>query len=224
MTIYTPLEGFVPVVFQSALLAAGLLMLAGLTIRRQIVAANGGTVPDEGISLRNLFEVVVEALANLARDNMGDDWRRWFPIVGTIFFFILVSNMMGLVPGLGGSTSFVETTAAWAVIAFLVSEYAGIEKHGAGYIKHFMGPVWWLMPLFLVLEIPLHFARILTLTVRLLANMFADHTIVMVWVTLVPIGVPAVFMALGMVVAFLQAFVFSLLTMVYIGLAIEDAH
>ena len=80
------------------------------------------------------------------------------------------------------------------------------------------------MPLFLLLEIPLDLARILTLAVRLLANMFADHTVVAVWLSLIPIGVPAVFMGLGLVVAFLQAFVFALLTMIYIGLALEEPH
>lgn len=225
MTIYSPLEHMgVPVAVQSAVLAAGLLLVSGSVIKRQIAAAHGGTVPDEGVTLRNTFEVIVDALANLARDNMGDEWRKWFPVVGTIFFFILVSNILGLIPGVGGSTSFVETTTAWAIISFLVSEYAGLRKHGAHYIQHFMGPIWWLTPLFLVLEIPLHFARILTLSVRLFANMFADHTIVAVWIMLVPFAVPAIFMGLGLMIAFLQAFVFSLLTMVYIGLALEDAH
>ena len=81
-----------------------------------------------------------------------------------------------------------------------------------------------LMPVFLVLEIPLDLARIVTLAVRLLANMFADHTVVAVWISLVPVVVPAVFMGLGLVVAFVQAFVFARLTMIYIGLALEEPH
>ena len=155
---------------------------------------------------------------------MGDEWRRWFPLVGTIFFFILVSNLLGLFPGLGGATSYVETTTGWAIITVVVAEFVGMRKHGFGYIKHFLGPVWWLAPVFFVLEIPLHLARVLTLSVRLLANMFADHTIVAVWLGLVPIVIPAIFMGLGLVVAILQAFVFSLLTMIYIGLALDEAH
>ena len=225
MSIYDPLAHLgVPVPVQATVLAAGLLIFMGTLIRKQIMAANGGAIPDEGLSIRNLLEVVVDYLSTLAEENMGEDWRRWFPLIGTIFFFILISNLLGLVPGVGGATSFVEVTTAWAIISFLLSEYAGIEKHGAQYIKHFMGPVWWLVPVFVVLEIPLHFARILTLSVRLLANMFADHTIVGVWIGLVPIAIPAIFMGLGTVVAFLQAFVFSLLTMVYIGMALEEAH
>jgi F-type H+-transporting ATPase subunit a len=239
MNIYGPLEHalHIPWVIQAALLATLLLVVAGTLLRRQIAAAGGGVVPDEGITLRNMLEVLVDGLASLARDVMGDEWRKYFPLVGTIFVFILVSNVMGLVPGLGGATSDVNTTTAWAIISFLVYNYVGIREHGFWYINQFMGPSFFtlklfgrtihvrpLAPLFLPLELFLHAARILTLSVRLLANMFADHTIVLVWIGLVPIAIPAVFMALGLLVAFLQAFVFSLLTMVYIGMAMEEAH
>lgn len=239
MSIYGPLEEtfHIPQVLQAAVLAVGILMLGGVMIRRQISAASGGVMPDEGVTLRNFVEVVIEGLAGLARDVMGEDWRRYFPLVGAIFVFILVSNLLGLVPGLGGATSDVNTTTAWAIISFCAYNYVGIRKHGFGYIKQFMGPSLWdlklggktyhvrlLAPFFLPLEIFLHLARIGTLSVRLLANMFADHTVVAVWITLVPIAIPAVFMALGTLVAILQAVVFSLLTMIYIGLAMEDAH
>jgi F-type H+-transporting ATPase subunit a len=222
---------------QAALVASALLLFAGVLVRRKLAAPGGGVVPDEGVTLRNLLEVLVEWLANLSRDRMGPDWRRYFPVVGTMFFFILVSNVMGLVPGLAGATSSANTTWAWAVIAWLVYTYVGIRKHRHNYLVKFMGPSFFeremfgrhvhfrlLMPVFLVLEIPLDLARILTLAVRLLANMFADHTVVGVWLALVPIGVPAIFMGLGLIVSFLQAFVFALLTMIYIGLALEEPH
>ena len=226
MSIYGFLEPVgIPVVIQAALLATIILVLTGLLLKRQLaIAADEGVVPDDGVSLRNVLELLVDAMAGLARDNMGDEWRRWFPLVGTIFFFILVSNLLGLFPGLGGATSYVETTTGWAIITVVVAEFVGMRKHGFGYIKHFLGPVWWLAPVFFVLEIPLDLARVLTLSVRLLANMFADHTIVAVWLGLVPIVIPAIFMGLGLVVAILQAFVFSLLTMIYIGLALDEAH
>lgn len=239
MNIYAPLEHafHIPWVLQATVLAAGLLMLGGLVLRRQIAAADGGIVPDEGVTLRNVTEVVVDALASLARDIMGEDWRTYFPLVGTMFVFILVSNLMGLVPGLGGATSDVNTTTAWAVISFGFYNWIGIRKHGVWYVNQFLGPSFFevklfgrqihvrpLAPFFLPLEIFLHLARILTLSVRLLANMFADHTVVAVWIGLLPVAIPAVFMALGLVVACLQAFVFSLLTMIYIGLAMEEPH
>ncbi len=226
MTIYSPLQEMgVPANFQAAALAAFIMLATGVMLKRQLAAAaDEGVLPDEGVTLRNVIELVVDSIAGLARDNMGEEWRRWFPLVGTIFFFILVSNLLGLFPGLGGATSYVETTTAWAIITVVVAEFVGMRKHGFGYIKHFLGPVWWLAPVFFVLEIPLHLARVLTLSVRLLANMFADHTIVGVWLSMVPFVIPAIFMGLGLVVAVLQAFVFALLTMIYIGLALEEAH
>jgi F-type H+-transporting ATPase subunit a len=239
VNIYAPLEHafHIPWVIQATLLATLLVLAAGLVLRRQIAAAQGGVLPDEGVTLRNVAEVLVDALAMLARDIMGEHWRRYFPLVGTIFVFILVSNLMGLVPGVGGATTDVNTTTAWAIISFGVYNYVGIREHGFWYINQFLGPSFFsvtlfghkihvrpLAPLFLPLELFLHLARILTLSVRLLANMFADHTVVAVWITLVPIAIPAIFMALGLLVAVLQAFVFSLLTMIYIGLAMEEPH
>jgi F-type H+-transporting ATPase subunit a len=144
---------------------------------------------------------------------------------------------MGLIPGLGGATADVNTAAAWAVISFVLYNYVGIKTHGWKYIYQFMGPslmereiggkhyhIRVMAPFFLPLEILLHLARILTLTVRLVANMFADHTVIVIWLGLVPVVLPAVFMGLGLVVSVLQAFVFSLLTMIYIGQALQEPH
>ena len=238
MNIFSALEHSlqIPWVVSSSLFAAALLLVAGLAVRRA-VANGGGVLPEEGISVRNVLEVIVEYLCGLGQMTMGDEYRRYFPVVGTIFLFILISNLMSLIPGLAGSTGDVNTTAAWAIISFVVYNWVGIKTHGWKYIYQFMGPSLWepeiggkhyhvrlLAPVFLILEIPLHFARILTLAVRLLANMFADHTVVLAWIGLVPILVPAVFMGLGILVSVLQAFVFALLTMIYIGLALEEAH
>jgi F-type H+-transporting ATPase subunit a len=213
------------------------LVLGGLAVRRKVLVEGGGVVPDEGLSIRNVLEVIVEALADQAKSVMGDEYRRYLPLVGSIFLFIMVSNLMGLIPGLGGATSDVNTAAAWAVISFVVYNYVGIKTHGWKYIYQFMGPVLMereiggklyhlrvLAPVFLPLEIVLHSARILTLTVRLVANMFADHTVIAIWLSMVPVVLPAVFMGLGLVVSVLQAFVFSLLTMIYIGQALQEPH
>jgi F-type H+-transporting ATPase subunit a len=213
-----------------------IILFAGLRVHSAI-AATGGVLPEEGFSIRNVLEVVVEQLVDLAEMTIGEDYRRYFPVVGTIFLFILISNVMSLFPGLLGATGEVNTTTAWAMIAFGVYNFVGIKTHGWKYIYQFMGPSIWnpkiggktwhlrlLMPLFLPLEILLHFARIITLSVRLLANMFADHLVVMTWIGLVPALVPAIFLGLGLLVSFLQAFVFALLTMIYIGQALEEAH
>jgi len=237
VNIYTPLESTVPWVIQASILVGFLILATGMLIRRRIAAENGGLVPDEGVTLRNCFEVIVEGLASLAHDRIGDDWRKYFPIVGTMFVLILFSNLIGLLPGIEGATSDVNTTAAWAVISWIAYTWIGIAKHKQKYLIKFMGPSFFekeimgrtvhfrlLAPLMMALEIPLDLARMLTLAIRLLANMFADHTVIAVWLSLVPIGIPAIFMGLGLIVSFLQAFIFSLLTMIYIGLALEEPH
>jgi len=224
-------------VIWSALFVGLLLVVTGLLVRSRLAAAGGGIIPDEGFSLRNLCELLVEFLSDLAQQTMGENWRRYFPLMGTIFLFILVSNLIGLIPGIGGATTNANTTFAWAVISFIAFQYVGIKEHGWSYINHFLGPSMFerkiggrtihmrvLAPLYAPIELVGQLARIFTLAIRLLANMFADHTVIGVWLLLVPVVVPAVFMGLGVLVAVLQAYVFTLLSMVYIGLALEEAH
>jgi len=215
-----------------------LLLLASVAVRRRVAATNGGVVPDEGVTIRNAVEVVVEGLTGLAKQTMGAEWKKWFPFAGAMFFFILIANLLGLIPGFGSLTGDVNVAAAWAVISYVLFNYVGIREHGLGhYLIKYMGPSFFtwhvggrhihmriLAPLFLLLEIPLDAARAVTLTIRLIANMFADHTVVAVFLALVPIGVPAIFLGLGMMVCVLQAFVFSLLTMIYINIALQEAH
>ena len=217
MTLYGLMEEQVPPVLQATALVVVLLLTAGVIVRQRLASADGGAVPDQGISLRNIFEVMVEALADQGKSIIGEGYRAYFPLVGAIFFFILIGNILGLVPGLGEpATGNVNTAAAWAIISFTTYNYVGIRKHGWKYIYQFMGPALWnptiggkqyhvrvLTPIFLPLELVLHVARIITLTVRLIANMFADHAVVNVWIGLVPIAIPAVFMGLGLFVAFL---------------------
>ena len=239
MTIYHFLEHAlgVPSVVQGALLASALLLLAGIAIRSRLAAADGGVIPDEGVTIRNVFEVIVDGLADLARQTIGDDWRKYFPLAGTIFFFILIANLLNLIPGIGGPTADINTTAAWALISFGVYNYVGIRRHGFWYINQFLGPSFYtlhvggrhihvraLFWLFGPLETILHLARILTLALRLFANMFADHAVVTIFITLVPLIVPAIFMGLGVMVAVIQAFVFTVLSMIYIGQALAEPH
>jgi F-type H+-transporting ATPase subunit a len=221
-----------------ALAVIALLLLASVAVRRRIAATNGGVVPDEGVTIRNAVEVIVEGLTGLAKQTMGDEWKKWFPFAGAMFFFILIANLLGLVPGFGSLTGDVNVAAAWAVISYVLFNYVGIRAHGLGqYLMKYTGPSFFtwhvggkhihmrlLAPLFFLLEVPLDLARVLTLTIRLIANMFADHTVVAVFLALVPIGVPAIFLGLGIMVCVLQAFVFSLLTMIYINIALQEAH
>lgn len=227
----------VPWVLQAALVAGFLLLVAGIAVRRRLATPDGGVLPDEGVTLRNLVEVSVEWLSGMAHERMGPDWRRYFPLVGTMFFFILVSNLMNILPGIKGATLDTNTTWAWAIISWVFYTSIGISKHKHQYIVKFMGPSFYekeiagrhvhfrlLAPIFFPLEVLLDLARMLTLAVRLLANMFADHTVVGVWLTLVPVAVPALFMGLGIIISLLQAFIFALLTMIYVGLALDEPH
>jgi len=221
-----------------ALAVIALLLLASVAVRRRIAATNGGIVPDEGVTIRNAVEVILEGLTGLAKQTMGEEWKKWFPFVGAMFFFILIANLIGLIPGIGGITDNVNTAAAWAIISYALFNYVGIRQHGIGhYLIKYMGPSFYtwhvggkhihvrpLFWLFFPLETILDAARMATLSIRLIANMFADHTVVAVFLGLVPIGVPAIFLGLGMMVCVLQAFVFSLLTMIYVNLALQEAH
>jgi F-type H+-transporting ATPase subunit a len=221
-----------------ALFVVALLVLASVAVRRRIAATNGGIVPDEGVTIRNAVEVILEGLTGLAKQTMGAEWKKWFPFVGAMFFFILIANLLGLIPGFGGITGDVNVAAAWAVISYALFNYVGIREHGLGhYLIKYMGPSFYtwhvggkhihvrpLFWLFFPLETILDAARMATLSIRLIANMFADHTVVAVFLALVPIGVPAIFLGLGVMVCVLQAFVFSLLTMIYVNLALQEAH
>lgn len=239
MSLFHAIEGAtgVPWFLWSALFAGFLLAVTGLVVRQRLAAAQGGVVPDEGVTARNVAELLVEFLAGLAEEHMGSRWRRYFPLIGTLFFFILLSNLLGLVPGIDGATSDANVTWAWAIISFVLFQYVGIREHGWAYVNHFLGPALFdvtlfgrtfhvrpLAPLYAPIEIIGHLSRVFTLAVRLLANMFADHTVVAVWLLLVPPAVPAIFMGLGVLIAFLQAYVFALLSMIYVGLALEEAH
>jgi len=219
--------------YWSVLFSTLLLVATGVAVRRSLVAANGGVVPDEGFSFRNVIELLVTMLVGIARDNLGPKWRTYFPLIATIFFFILISNTFGLIPGIDGATTDANTTWAWALIAFVAHQYVGIKEHGWHYVYHFLGPVLFemkgwkirpLAPIYAPIELIGHVARIFTLAIRLLANMFADHTVVGVFIGLVPVVIPAIFMGLGVMVAFLQAYVFAMLSAIYISLALEESH
>ncbi len=226
-TVFEIFQGVVPIGLQALAACSLFLLLLGFWIRRDLEREEG-VIPEERVSLRNLCELLLEGIVSLMRQTIGPEWPRFVPLVGTLGLFILISNLMGLVPGLTGPTSYIETNVSWAVLSFVTYNYAGITHHGVGpYLRHFAGPVWWLAPLMFPLEIFSHLVRIMSLTLRLTANMFADHTLVALFLSFglgLNIVTPWLFMGLGLFVAFLQAFIFSFLTIVYIGLALEEAH
>ena len=226
-TIFDVFAKALPIGLQALAACTLIVLLLAMWVRRDLKRSDG-VIPDERLTVRTFCEILLEGVVSLMRQTIGPQWPRFVPLVGTLGFFILVSNMMGLVPGLTGPTSFIETNVSWAVLSFVTYNYAGIRHHGVGaYLKHFAGPVWWLAPLILPIEIFSHFVRIMSLTIRLTANMFADHTLVALFLSF-GLGLnfltPWLFMGLGVFVAFLQAFIFTFLTIVYIGLAVEESH
>ena len=174
--------------------------------------------------LQNIIEVIFKGLDNYVQELMGPEGRHYFSLIGTLFLFILVCNLMGVVPGFDSATANLNTTLALALVAFFATHYVGVTRHKLSYFKHFMGPVWWLSPLMIPIETISHLARPVSLSFRLFGNMLAKHELLLVLAMLVPFIVPMSILALGIFVAFIQAGVFVLLTMLYLAGAIEEAH
>jgi len=174
--------------------------------------------------VQNLLETIVGALEDFVVDIMGTEGRHYLSLIGSLFLFILVCNLQGLIPGFDSPTANINTTLALALISFSATHYIGVKRHGIGYIKHFMGPMWGLAPLMFPIEVISHFARVMSLTFRLFGNMVAKHKLLLVLALLAPYIAPVPILGLGLLVAFVQAGVFTLLTMLYLSGSIEAAH
>jgi F-type H+-transporting ATPase subunit a len=186
---------------------------------RRISRDNPGTV-------QQLLEVVVGGLKSLLHDIIGHDGDKFLYIIGAFAVFIFIANMFGLFFFLAPPTSNPNTTFALSISAFCYYNWKGIRAQGLGhYLKHFAGPVWWLAPLMFPIELIGNFARILSLSMRLFGNIFGEHTATGIFMGLIPIFAPMPMMALGIFGAFLQTFVFIMLTMVYIsGATAAEEH
>jgi F-type H+-transporting ATPase subunit a len=193
-----------------------------LSFYRGLQSSDKGLVPPRKMNLRNFFEYTAESVYGMVEGAMGEhNAKRFFPLIGALWMFILFGNLIGLVPGFVTPNDTLKTNVGIALLVFLLTHYYGVKEHGLSYFKHFLGPTPALAPLILPIELISHFARPLSLSVRLLGNMMADHKVVMSFFALVPILVPLPFMLLGLLVCLIQALVFCTLTMVYIGMAIE---
>ena len=191
---------------------------------RQLKKSEDDIVPYSKLTLRNFVELVVESLSNLITSNMGPRGKEFTLIVGTLALFILFNNISGLVPGFLPATSNVNTTFACSLTVFFLTHYYGIREHGVKYIKQFIGPLWWLIPLMFPIEIIGHLARPLSLGLRLFGNIFGDHLVTAMALNLLLV-VPAAAMGLGLFVALVQTLVFTLLSMAYFSGAIaHEGH
>jgi F-type H+-transporting ATPase subunit a len=174
--------------------------------------------------LQNFMEVIIGGIENMVVETMGEHGRPFFPLIATLAIFILVSNLIGLVPGFFPPTANINTTAACAVVVFVMTHVVGVKVHGVKYIKHFMGPILWLAPMMFFIEVIGHFSRVISLTLRLFGNMNGHELVLMIFFGLAPFLVPLPMMMMGVLVSFIQAFVFMLLAMIYIQGSLEHAH
>jgi F-type H+-transporting ATPase subunit a len=173
---------------------------------------------------QNALELFVKGVYNMCDDVMGVEGRPYIPLIFGIGLYVAFSNFLGLIPGFLAPTSNLNSTAAPALVVFFVYQYIGFRKHGTHYIKHFLGPVAWLAPLMLIIELIGHLARPLSLSMRLFGNIFGEDLVIIILFMLVPFLVPLPMFFLGLFTSALQAYVFMMLSMIYISGALEEAH
>jgi len=218
-TLVPFLKDLPPHVSNGILISIILLIIVILGFR-QLKRTVDEIIPEPRLTFGNFVEVIVESLSGIITDTMGPRGKEFILIVGTLALFILFNNLSGLVPGFLPATDNVNTTFACSLTVFVMTHYFGFREHGVKYLKHFVGPYWWLAPLMVPIELIGHFARPLSLGLRLFGNITGDHLVTAIFFGLVPLLVPLPVMFLGLFVAFVQTFVFMLLSMAYFSGAI----
>lgn len=226
-----------------ALVSTALVVVFALRARGRLALAGDPTVPEDKLGSRNIVELLLEYVIVRQSDAIiGKSGRKYVPYFASFFFFILFSNLMGLLPGFSPPTGNLNTTVGLAVVSFAGYNIIGVREQGLGYFKHFMGPMTSLpgnsvvvklafLPVlvisvlfFLILELFSHGFRPVSLSLRLFGNMMGDHEVIGAFISLTKLLVPVAFYALGMLVSIIQAFVFMLLSMIYVALAVSHGH
>ncbi len=179
-------------------------------------------IPSTG---QNIFEIVISAIENFQVEVMGEHGRVVFPLIATLFIYIFLCNLLGLIPGFFSPTANLNTTLSCALVSFFATHIIGVKVHGFKYVKQFLGPIWWLSPIMLPIEVIGHLARVLSLSLRLFGNKMGEELVVAILLLLAgKFLAPLPMMFLGLFICFVQAFIFALLTMMYISAAMEEAH
>ena len=194
-----------------------LLVLIFALVRSRLSVENPG-------NLQHVIESIDSMISQQGLEVIGHGYERYTNYLITLGIFILTCNLIGLIPGFEAPTAVPSVPLGCAVVTWIYYQMHGIRTNGPGYIKHFLGPVWWLAPLMFVIEVASHLARILSLTVRLFANMFAGDMVTLVFFSLFPLAIPVLFMLLHVGVSFIQTYIFVLLATVYIGEAVAHEH
>jgi len=226
---YIPGIGSLPHQVSMALFVLGLLCVLAYVGFRKIASGPAGEplVPSDRLTVRNIFELFTEMVLKFLDDIIGHRGREFLPLIGTLGFFIFFSNFLGLVPGFLPPTDNLNTTVACALVVFFATHYYGLKTHGIKYLKHFLGPVLWLSPLMLPIEIISHLARVLSLSMRLFGNIMADHMLLSLTLAaplILPLFLSPLSLFLGVFVSLIQTFIFMLLSMIYISLAVEESE
>jgi len=175
-------------------------------------------------ALQHVVEGMEGFVGNQSHDMIGHGSDIFTPFLTSLGLFILLSNLIGLVPGFESPTASPSVTLGCALVAWVYYQVHAFRHHGLAYVKHFAGPVWWLAPLMIPIEIISHLARMMSLTIRLYGNMFAGDMVTLVFFSLVPIGLPVLFMGVHIGVSLLQTYIFVLLTTIYLAGAVAEAH
>lgn len=202
------------------------LGVVGYKLKKKL-SNDSSILPDSCPSSSNFFEIVgLDFLFDLLENifSSREKAKKYFPLLGGAFFFILFLNLLGLVPGFLSPTSSLNTTLALSIFIFIMYNYYGFKEHGISYLKHFAGPVIWLAFLMIPIEIISHLVRPVSLSLRLFMNMTGDHMVLGVFTNLTHILIPVVFVGLGIFISFLQAFIFTVLSAIYIALSEAHAH
>jgi F-type H+-transporting ATPase subunit a len=220
--LFAPLGIHIPDHLVFVALVTLFILFIGLAIRSSLSVENPG-------KLQIILEDIVTFLVTALTDNMGPKGRRYLPLLGTIFVFILISNLMGQIPGLGSPTSNINVPVALAITLWLYYHAEGIRANGLfNYIKHFAvmpGVPIIMSPLIFLIEIISHLSRVLSLTLRLFGNIFGEHLVVLILASIVPFIVPLPIQFLGLIVGPLQAFIFFILGAIYLTAATHvDDH
>jgi F-type H+-transporting ATPase subunit a len=203
--------------FAMEILVLGLLFIFFVLVRLSLNVEKPGPI-------QQIAEMLHGFVSDQADSIIGHGAQRYVMFTTCVLMFVLASNLLGMFPGLLAPTSVATVPLGVALLCFFYYHFHGVRENGLGYLKQFVGPIWWISWMMLPIELISHFARVLSLTVRLYANMFAGEMVTLVFFSLVPIGVPIVFMGLHLGVALIQAYIFMLLTMIYVSQAVAHDH
>jgi F-type H+-transporting ATPase subunit a len=211
--------------FFMALIVMIAIVLLVAEVRSSLRNVRASSAPEDKLTLRTFFEVFFGYFYDMAKDIMGPERaKKYFPLIGSSAIFIFFSNALGLVPGFSPPTSSLNITFGCGLLVFIMFNYYGFKENGWGYLKHLVGPAWWLAPLMIPVELISLCIRPCTLAIRLMLNMAVDHLLAAIFLGLFAVLLPIPLFLLGIIIILVQTLVFCLLTSIYIALATEKHH